>query len=82
MSYKRTKIGDPLSPYLFILCAKRLSNLINVAKTKGEIRGVVVAVARGGTRITHLIFANDCHMSMFSLPKRVCKEISALMERF
>lgn len=47
-----------LSPYLFLLYAEGLSTLINAAKRKGEIRGIFVA--RVGTRVNHLLFANDC----------------------
>ncbi|KAF5452148.1 hypothetical protein F2P56_027178 [Juglans regia] len=50
--------GDPLSPYLFILCAEGLSSLLNSSDSKGETRGVTVA--RGGTRVNHLLFADDC----------------------
>ncbi|KAF5451861.1 hypothetical protein F2P56_026923 [Juglans regia] len=50
--------GDPLSPYLFLLCAEGLSTLINHAESKGELRGV--SVARRGIRVTHLLFADDC----------------------
>jgi hypothetical protein len=32
--------GDPISPYLFILCAKALSALLHQAETKGIITGV------------------------------------------
>ncbi|XP_042972916.1 uncharacterized protein LOC122304711 [Carya illinoinensis] len=49
--------GDPLSPYLFILCAEGLSALITQAEHKGEIKGV--AAARGGMRVGHLFFADD-----------------------
>ncbi|XP_042939497.1 uncharacterized mitochondrial protein AtMg01250-like [Carya illinoinensis] len=50
--------GDPLSPYLFLLCAEGLSTLINKAERRGELKGV--AVAKGGIRVTHLLFADDC----------------------
>lgn len=36
---------DPLSPYLFIICAKGFSQLLKAAELRGEIKGV--AVARG-----------------------------------
>ncbi|XP_042972999.1 uncharacterized protein LOC122304801 [Carya illinoinensis] len=50
--------GDSLSPYLFLLCAEGLSAMLNQAERRKELKGV--AVARGGTRVTHLLFADDC----------------------
>ncbi|KAH0633124.1 hypothetical protein KY284_035910 [Solanum tuberosum] len=38
--------GDPLFPYLFILCAEGLSRLLNQAKEQGELRGI--SLRRGG----------------------------------
>ncbi|XP_042964521.1 uncharacterized protein LOC122298719 [Carya illinoinensis] len=50
--------GDSLSPYLFLLCVESLSSLINQAERQKVLRGVLVA--RGGIRVTHLLFAYDC----------------------
>jgi len=50
--------GDPLSPYLFIICAEGLSALLKKAKARGEIHGV--KVCRGAPILTHLLFADDC----------------------
>jgi len=52
--------GDPLSPYLFILCAKGLSKLIKKSEAKGEIHGI--KVCRGAPLLTHLLFADDCFL--------------------
>ncbi|XP_019150981.1 PREDICTED: uncharacterized protein LOC109147777 [Ipomoea nil] len=49
--------GDPLSPYLFIICAEGLSLLLQDAQTKGRIHGC--RVARGAPPISHLFFADD-----------------------
>jgi hypothetical protein len=46
--------GDPLSPYLFILCADVLSGLISNAQMEKCIKGV--KVAHGAPEITHLFF--------------------------
>lgn len=54
--------GDPLSPYLFLICVEGLSSLLQKAESSGIIKGV--AVSRGGTRINHLLFANDCIISL------------------
>jgi hypothetical protein len=49
--------GDPLSPYLFILCAEELSHLLYTAEYECHITGL--AVARGGPKINHFFFADD-----------------------
>lgn len=49
--------NDPLSPYLFHLCVECLSSLMNKAEGQGELKGL--GVARGGTQINQLIFANN-----------------------
>ena len=48
---------DPLSPYLFILCAEGLSALLHKAVQNKSLKGVV-ASARG-PKISHLFFADD-----------------------
>ena len=50
--------GDPLSPYLFLFCAKGLNAIIRGAALKGEIQGF--SLCKKGPKITHLFFANDC----------------------
>ncbi|XP_031095051.1 uncharacterized protein LOC115999336 [Ipomoea triloba] len=49
--------GDPLSPYLFIICAEGLSLLLQKAQEEGSIHGC--RVARGAPPISHLFFADD-----------------------
>src|SRR4051812_43757307 len=49
--------GDPLSPYLFIICADILSGLIKNAICSKELHGV--KVARKAPIISHLFFADD-----------------------
>jgi hypothetical protein len=49
--------GDPLSPYLFLLCAEGLSSsLLNVEEI-GGIEGVKVCT--GAPSVSHLLFADD-----------------------
>ena len=52
--------GDPLSPYLFILCAEGLSSILNDYGSKGLIHGC--KVARTAPVISHLFFADDCFL--------------------
>ncbi|KAL0444606.1 UNVERIFIED_CONTAM: putative mitochondrial protein [Sesamum latifolium] len=49
--------GDPLSPYLFLLCAEAFSHLITTAENLGELSGV--AISQNGPRMSYLLFADD-----------------------
>ncbi|XP_074289594.1 uncharacterized protein LOC141614747 [Silene latifolia] len=49
--------GDPLSPYLFILCAEVMSSLIRQAVEAGSIHGI--RVATNAPVVSHLLFADD-----------------------
>ncbi|XP_019151047.1 PREDICTED: uncharacterized protein LOC109147845 [Ipomoea nil] len=49
--------GDPLSPYLFIICAEGLSLMLQQANREGLIHGC--RVARGAPQVSHLFFADD-----------------------
>jgi hypothetical protein len=46
-----------LSPYLFILCAEGLSTILHNGEREGKLTGL--PIARGGTKISHLLFADD-----------------------
>ncbi|XP_021736519.1 uncharacterized protein LOC110703068 [Chenopodium quinoa] len=49
--------GDPISPYLFLLCAEAFSTLISKAVNDKLLSGV--RICRGAPRISHLFFADD-----------------------
>ena len=49
--------GDPISPYIFLLCADAFSSLINNAALNQKISGV--SICRGCPKITHLFFYDD-----------------------
>ena len=49
--------GDPLSLYLFLLCAEGSTTLLEEAKLEGRIKGV--SICRGALRVTNLLFADD-----------------------
>ncbi|KAG8474341.1 hypothetical protein CXB51_033829 [Gossypium anomalum] len=50
--------GDPLSPFLFLICREGLSSLMRLAMNGNILR--VVKVSRSGSQISHLLFADDC----------------------
>ena len=49
--------GDPLSPYIFLMCAMGLQSLLQKAELEGQIHGV--AICCNGPKLTHLFFADD-----------------------
>ncbi|KAA3482263.1 reverse transcriptase [Gossypium australe] len=50
--------GDPLSPFLFLICSEGLSALMRLAMKEGLIKEV--KASRRGPAISHLLFADDC----------------------
>uniref|UniRef100_A0A2N9GPL3 Reverse transcriptase domain-containing protein n=1 Tax=Fagus sylvatica TaxID=28930 RepID=A0A2N9GPL3_FAGSY len=49
--------GDPLSPYVFLLCVEGLSALFQQASALGHLKGI--QWCRGGPWVSHLFFADD-----------------------
>ena len=56
--------GDPLSPYLFILCAEGLSAMLQKAEAEEKIKGF--CICRGAPRVNHLFFVDDSLILMQS----------------
>ncbi|XP_062103848.1 uncharacterized protein LOC133814961 [Humulus lupulus] len=52
--------GDPISPYLFLICAEGFSTLINQFENRGWLHGC--KVARGAPRVSHMFFADDSYL--------------------
>ena len=49
--------GDPISPYLFLLCTEGFSALIRKAVSDGHIHPIILS--RNGSAISHLLFTDD-----------------------
>ena len=49
--------GDPISPYIFLLCANGFSSLIHDTARNHKISGV--SICKGCPKITHLFFSDD-----------------------
>ncbi|XP_060959224.1 uncharacterized protein LOC115699974 [Cannabis sativa] len=52
--------GDPLSPYLFILCTEGFSALLRDFGKRGRLHGC--KVARGAPMVSHMLFADDSYI--------------------
>ena len=49
--------GDPLSPYLFLLCAEGFTALLAKAEAKGRLHGA--SIGRRAPTISYLLFVDD-----------------------
>jgi hypothetical protein len=49
--------GDPLSPYLFLLCAEGFSALMRQTGSMGRLKGIITS--KVGPWVSHLFFADD-----------------------
>ena len=73
--------GDPLSPYLFILCANVLSHLMTKAAADRKIQGMKISTQ--SPAVNHLLFADDSLFFTLANPKngRAIKRILSQYER-
>ena len=55
--FRSLRQGDPLSPYLFLLCAEGFTSLLAKAEYDEKIHGVFIC--RKAPTISHLLFANN-----------------------
>lgn len=54
---KGIKQGDPLSPYLFLLCAEGLPALLRKVEENHALKGIMSS--QQGVHISHMLFADD-----------------------
>ncbi|XP_074283947.1 putative mitochondrial protein AtMg01250 [Silene latifolia] len=71
--------GDPISPYLFILCMEILSLLIFKAEANGEIEGI--KLSRQSPAISHLLYADDSLLCL-RLTTSACESLRRILNDF
>ncbi|KAK1663577.1 hypothetical protein QYE76_051736 [Lolium multiflorum] len=49
--------GDPISPYIFLICAEAFSSLLNKAELDGSLQGI--KICNNAPSFNHLLFADD-----------------------
>ena len=49
--------GDPISPYLFMICVEAFSSMLNQADQNGSLEGI--KICHGAPSFNHLLFADD-----------------------
>ncbi|KAL9667546.1 hypothetical protein QQ045_001908 [Rhodiola kirilowii] len=71
--------GDPLSPYLFILCSEWLNYSLLNLQVDRSIEGI--KVSRGAPSVTHLMFADDC-LLLFRVGANTAEALSSLLRNY
>ena len=71
--------GDPLSPYIFILCGEVLSGLCRRAQRSGHLSRLRVAIPT--PRINHLLFADDT-MFFLDTDDRSCSSLMKILHQY
>ena len=71
--------GDPLFPYLFLICAEGLLAKLKEAELEGKITGV--AISRGGPKITNFCFADDS-LVLCRANIEECRNIQQILQKY
>lgn len=76
---KGLRQGDPLSPYLFVLCMEYMTNCISEDVSKKKWIGIKPSPR--GPAITHLFFANDMMLFCTANDKN-CRSVMDILNNF
>ncbi|KAL2901420.1 LINE-1 reverse transcriptase-like protein [Bienertia sinuspersici] len=71
--------GDPLSPYLFILCMDILSKGLVKLQERRAFEGL--QISRGGPKVSHLFFADDA-LFFFKATEESCETLNTCLNSF
>ena len=71
--------GDPLSPYLFLICTEGLSAMLAKHQHDGLLNGI--QANRNGPRVTHLFFTDDSIL-LAKADKEECKKVKNMLKLY
>lgn len=71
--------GDPLSPYIFIMCMEVLSQKMLKPQEEKRIQGL--KICRSAPRVNHLFFVDDA-LFFFNATTESCKQIKGALDEF
>lgn len=68
--------GEPLSPYLFLLCMEVLGRVIQRHREKGKIIGI--KISRASPQVTRLFFSNNA-LYLFRVDKKTSRKMGQVL---
>ncbi|OMO52016.1 reverse transcriptase [Corchorus capsularis] len=71
--------GDPLSPYLFLLCMEGPSSMFSSGSRSGFIHGI--SISRSAPKVSHLFFADDSILFL-QASRKECEAMISLLNLF
>ncbi|KAM0847375.1 hypothetical protein ACQ4PT_055055 [Festuca glaucescens] len=71
--------GDPISPYLFLICGEAFSCLLNAAEADGHLSGV--RVADNAPSFNHLLFADDS-LILLTVTEESASQLKNILELY
>ena len=74
---RRIRQGNPLSPFLFLLCMEGLHSLISKAEREGAIHES--SLSKTSPKLTHLLFAND---SFYKSNRSECQKVLQILAHY
>jgi hypothetical protein len=71
--------GDPLSPYLFLICAEGFSAMLHEAERKGSLKGI--KLCKRAPSVTHLLFADDS-LLLIEADRNSMQEVNRILSTY
>lgn len=72
--------GDPLSPFLFVLCTKTLVHLLKIAEIDGKLSGIQFNL--NGPSINYLLLFTNDSLFLCKASKEQCEAMLECLEKY